>query len=109
MKILISQLSCCVQDHALRRGFLCESVEQAPVVDHPVVSHRGDPDPRHLEFAPEGLPFVAQDIVLRHLDKRGWQALEVFNAVVEVQLETSISAMPGPPRLSPLPPLPDGK
>src|SRR5262245_26628931 len=62
------------------RGFVCEPVQQAEIVDRAVVANGRRLHAGLVELPTVGLAFVAQDVVLGDLDQRRGQPLQLFEA-----------------------------
>src|SRR5262245_14335884 len=68
-----------VHKQGTHRWLFRSAVQQAEVVDHPVVPPRGHRDAGGVQLAPVGFALVAQDIAFRDLDERWRQALQLLH------------------------------
>ena len=76
---IVLQFCSGVRTQGTHRRLFRSAVQQAEVVDHPVVTHRGHLDAGFVQLAPVGFALVAQDIAFRDLDERRRQALQLLN------------------------------
>src|SRR5262245_17614221 len=68
-----------VRKQGTHRRLFRPAVQQAVVVAHPVVPHRGHRDAGCVQLAPVGFALVAQDSACRDLDERRRQALQLLH------------------------------
>jgi len=76
----VAQAGIDLVDRSLGRGHMAQRVQRHEIVNRAIVADRIDADPRLLQLAGVGLPFVAQRIVLRGDDERRRQPLELAGA-----------------------------
>src|SRR5262245_38207737 len=76
---IVLQFRSGVRKQGTHRWLFRSAVQQAEVVDHPVVPYRGHLDAGGVQLAPVGFALVAQDIAFRDLDERWRQALQLLH------------------------------
>jgi hypothetical protein len=65
------------------RRLFRQPVQQPEIVDHAVVTRRGDFDPSLVELAPVRFALVAQDVAFRDLYQRRRQSLKLFDRCLQ--------------------------
>src|SRR5262249_24359757 len=65
-----------VPNKGTHRRLFRSAIQQAEIVDHPVVPHCGHRDAGGVQLAPVGFALVAQDSAFHNLDERWRQALQ---------------------------------